>query len=135
MDALLKAFVKRGMRVEVTEVQADANPYFYYRRDPDANVTRVMVDEEWVVFGLKERLGMVPPVALEPPKGLRGEDRVQWIRSHWPTRAFEPSGLLALTIKNAGSLDVRTEWKDGTRMRLEACLNDIVAHLHLVASV
>ncbi|MHB8870442.1 MAG: hypothetical protein ACYC8U_16770 [Thermoleophilia bacterium] len=38
-----------------------------------------------------------------------------------------------LYLKNGGGLDVRTEWKDGKRKKLEDQLNDFVAHIYLAS--
>ncbi|MHB8870443.1 MAG: hypothetical protein ACYC6T_17905 [Thermoleophilia bacterium] len=69
MDALLKALVARGLPVEVTELKYREDQYYrYYDRSPDSNATRVQVDGEWVIFGMKEKLKVVLPEPPEPPK-------------------------------------------------------------------
>ena len=132
MDALIKALVARGLAVEVTELKVQGSGYHQYaERSPDSNVTRVQVDGEWVTFGMEERSKVVMPDPPEPPKHLRGEERERWIRWNEPRRSLVPNGVLVLKLKNLGYLDVRKEWKDGARKKLEDQLNDIVAHIYL----
>ena len=132
MDALIKALVARGLPVEVTELKVQGSGYHQYaERSPDSNVTRVQVDGEWVTFGMEERSKVVIPDPPEPPKHLRGEERERWIRWNEPRRSLVPNGVLVLKLKNLGYLDVRKEWKDGARKKLEDQLNDIVAHIYL----
>lgn len=132
MDALIKALVARGLPIEVTELKVRGSGYYQYaERSPDSNVTRVQVDGEWVAFGLEERSKVVIPDPPEPPKHLRGEERERWIRRNEPRRSLVPNGVLVLKLKNLGYLNVRKEWKDGARKRLEDQLNDIVAHIYL----
>jgi len=132
MDALIKALVARGLEVEVTEMRIHDDGYYRYAdRSPDSNATRVRVEGEWVTLGLEERSKVVIPDPPEPPKHLKGEERERWIYWHQPRRTLEPNGVLVLRLKNVDYLDVRKEWKDGVRKKLEHQLNDIVAHLYL----
>jgi hypothetical protein len=132
MDALLKAFIKRGLHVEVTEPRyKEDGPYRYYDRSPDSNATRVLVEGEWVVFGLKEKQKVVLADPPEPPRNLRGKERESWIRCHRSTRTYEFNGVLVLYLKNVDYVNVRKEWKDGVRTKLEGQPNDVVAHVSL----
>jgi hypothetical protein len=131
MDALLKALVARGLPVEVTERKVHTSGYYRYEdRSSESNATRVQVDGEWVVFGMEERSQVVIPDPPEPPKHLKGEERERWIRWNEPRRTLEPNGVLVFRFRNLDYLDVRTEWKDGIRKKLEHQLNDIVAHMY-----
>jgi hypothetical protein len=132
MDALIKALVARGLPVEVTELKVHTSGgYRYEDRSPDSNATRVQVDGEWVTFGMEERKKVVFPDPPEPPKHLRGEKREDWIRWNQPRRTLVPNGVLVFRLKNLGYSNVRKEWKDGTRRKLEHQLNDIVARIYL----
>ncbi len=134
MDALIKALVARNLAVEVTELKFHSDGYYRYPdRSPESNATRVQVDGEWVVFGMEERSKVVIPDPPEPPKHLKGEARERWIRWNEPRRTLVPNGVLVLKLKNLGYLDVRKEWKDGIRKKLEHQVNDIVAHVYLVS--
>ena len=131
MDALIKALVARSLAVEVT-IHADGY-YRYADRSPDSNATRVQVGGEWVVFGMEERHKVVIPDPPEPPKHLKGEERERWIYWNQPRRTLVPNGVLVFSLKNVDRINVRKEWKDGARKKLEHQLNDIVAHLYLAA--
>lgn len=134
MDALIKALVSRGLTVEVAERREKPSTYGRYPTvDRDPSGTRVKIEEEWVTFGIEEKSRVVIPDPPQPPAHLRGAEREQRIAGHRPTREYEYNGVLALRIKNDEYLDVRREWKDGVRKKLEDQLNDVVAHLHLTA--
>lgn len=134
MDALIKALVGRGLTVEVTDMRITTNGYYRYpERSPDSNVTRVQVQGEWIVFGIEERSKVVIPDPPEPPKHLKGAKLESWIYWNQPRRTLVPNGVLVLRLKNVDRINVRQEWKDGARKKLEHQLNDIVAHLYLAA--
>jgi hypothetical protein len=134
LDALIKALVGRALTVEVTEMRITTNGnYRYPERSPESNVTRVQVAGEWIAFGIEERSKVVIPDPPEPPKHLKGAKLESWIYWNQPRRTLVPNGVLVFRLKNVDRINVRKEWKDGARKKLEHQLNDIVAHLYLAA--
>lgn len=133
MDALIRAFRARGLLVEVTPFRLQGSgPYRYPdRKHPESNVTRVQAEGEWVHFGLKEKMIVVYPPAPEPPANLRGEKRDDWIRWHRPSRELVYNGTFVFFLANVDRLNVRKEWKDRAKVKVEDQLNDIVAHVYL----
>ncbi|MBI5546934.1 MAG: hypothetical protein HY901_23880 [Deltaproteobacteria bacterium] len=123
MDVLLKALDRLKYRVEITEVaQYDANYNRIGDKGVEPNATRVLVDEEWLSFGIVERLTMVEPT---PPVG--GPELERWKIYH-PRRVYVPKGTLQLAITNS-SISNRFVWEDSKQRRLEELLADFVARL------
>lgn len=131
LDALLKALKSRGLVVEVRERSRSDQYRAYHQETFDPIGTRVNVEGEWVAFRLEERSRVVVPDPPEPPKHLRGIERERWVENRRPYRRLEYNGVLVLRFRNVDYLDVRKEWKDGARKKLEEQLNDVVAHLYL----
>lgn len=85
LDALLKAFEKRGMSVAVRRPTTDA----WGRRDDRGHLTQVRCGEEWVSFRLREQLRMQRPPASEG-QSVSILDR--------PRATYGPSGVLSLSM-------------------------------------
>ncbi|MCJ7795688.1 MAG: hypothetical protein MUQ56_02810 [Thermoleophilia bacterium] len=122
------------MQVEVTPVPR--RPKSGQQQAPDAdkeaNVTRVLVDDEWIPIGLREELDVIRYPDPEPPKGLEGYDLYYWMRRHRKEPDYVLGGRLALFI-NSENLGVRRTWRDAQTQRVEKCLNTFVAHLYMTA--
>ncbi|MGC4120488.1 MAG: hypothetical protein QM765_39095 [Myxococcales bacterium] len=127
-DTLIKALEQRGLKSELTPPRKPTSPY---ERTPDSeppsNATRVLVDGEWIYFGILERLRQVERVA---PPGLKGRELEVWTRVRGG-KDLVPKGVLQLEVHQQ-YLGVRVAWKDG-RNKVEDCLNDFIAQLHVIA--
>lgn len=115
MNALLLALEGRGFVVEVDSTGA----------------TRVLVGDEWIRFGIVERLQQVWPSAKKPPKKLEGSGREWWLYCNRPRMQLAPSGKLILEMKEA-DIGVQVQWRNGKRL-IEKRLNDFVKSLFVVA--
>jgi hypothetical protein len=127
MDAVIRGCEARGFRVEVTPVPR-VRQFDRYRpeRDQQPNVTRVLVDGEWICLRLWERRKREPVAPPKPPRDLRGEGRERWIQDHRPSPKHAPSGVLELGFR----LDeLRPTWKDYPRRPLELQLDEVLAGL------
>jgi hypothetical protein len=128
-DALIKALEQRGLNFELTAPREPKNPY---ERTPDSeppsNATRVLVDGEWIYFGIVERLRQVERV---PPAGLKGKELEDWKRFRGG-KDLVPKGVFQLEVKDQHH-GVKVAWTDGNRHRVEDCLNDFIAQLHVIA--
>lgn len=129
MDALLKALENRGLTIEVTAPQEAEQPSHHWTR----GVTRVLVEDEWVEFGLSEQEDAIRAPASEPPKHLSDWQRDYWIREHTPAPQYVPNGNLAIQIKTGEGLGVRRTWRDGKSQRVENCLSSFIVHLEATA--
>jgi hypothetical protein len=129
MDALLKALEVRGLTVEATAPKEEEQPCHHWTR----SVTRVLVDGEWIEFGLSEQQDVVRASAPEAPKHLKDWQRDYWIREHTPAPEYVPNGALTLEIKSGEGLGVRRTWRDGKSQRVENCLGSFIAHLGAIA--
>jgi len=119
MDALTKALEAQGYTVEVTEPRPT---YSYYgSSNVTPSVTRVLVGEDWVHFGLSEKR----TTAMET-------QRTSWGHT-WETRVYKFTGALSLALTNAYWIDVRKTWNDAKVQRVEDCLGDFIAYLPVVA--
>jgi len=110
MDALCKALERRGHAVEVD--------------DEGKYTTSAIVLEERVFFYLEEITTRVDhkPTLAEQVEGKR------W-RWHTPRYDFLSSGKLRLRLVDSDYLSVRTAWADGSRQRIEDCLNGFITGL------
>lgn len=73
MNALLRALEKRGLNVEVTRpLSYEERQQCQRRYDEEIfdNATRVLIEGEWVKFGITEKGSVVQVPAPEPPKHL-----------------------------------------------------------------
>ena len=137
MNALLRALEKRGLKVEITRSLTYEERQDAQRRFDDEvfdHATRVLIDGEWVKFGIWEKGSVVHVPAPEPPKHLRGRELESWIFWHPARRDVQPNGTLELIIKSGEYLGVRRTWHDGKRKRVEECLNDFITHVGMMAA-
>ena len=123
MNALIVGLEQRGLRVEVTEVTAHRDNDYWVNASNPSNATRVLVDGEWVIFGITEKLSPKETPAPSSFARLHGKTSIM---------TNVPSGKLILEIKN-GRGGTRSSWKDNDRQRIEACLNNFVSHLYVTA--
>ncbi|HEY1810994.1 MAG TPA: hypothetical protein VGG74_01470 [Kofleriaceae bacterium] len=128
MNTLILGLEERGLPVEVTDVLIDGAP----DHAALSNVTRVLVRDAWIRFGFVERLQQHrSSPTIEPPRGLKGDEREFWLHCNRPRVTLIPSGKLLLVIKEP-EVGVQVSWADGRR-RIEARLNDFVKQLFVVA--
>lgn len=138
-DALLKTMEAAGLKVEerIVKPRGKRPP----RRtiwdpvlpgEPEQRITHVLCDDEWITFGLSERVKRVkdPEPEVAPKRGWDGTYYTPYTPA---THSYVPTGELTLTIADAERLPVRTTWKDGKRKRIEADLAEFVAGLSTVA--
>ena len=104
MDSLIKALETKGAQVSI--VKKD------YK-----NVTCVIVSGETLAIDMYEKINMVKKE--QDQYGFNQHDYI-------------PNGILVLRIKDV-PYDTRSEWKDGERKKLEACIDDFVNGLILAA--
>jgi hypothetical protein len=137
MNALLRALEKKGLKIEVTRRLTSDERQREERSGEEVfdGATRVHVDGEWVAFGIAEKHSLVHVPAPDPPAHLRGGERDSWIMFHPARRDLTPNGVLELIIKSGEYLGARRHWHDGKKKRVEDCLNDFIAHLHIMAVV
>jgi len=119
MDALLKGLEQQGYRIEVTKPHESYAYYGEARTVP--GVTRVLVGEDWIQFGLSE---YYKSAEVHQPNSWGGYS-IQ--------RVAKPTGDLSLFVTNAPS-GFRTTWNDGKKQRVEDCLGAFVAYLPLIAA-
>jgi hypothetical protein len=135
-NALLRALEKRGLELEVTRSLSWQEREQRQRSGEELfdNATRVLVNGEWICFGITEKSCVVHTPPPEPPKYLKGVERESWIsRNDKPLRELRPNGVLELSIGNWTWPKVRSLWHDGKHKRVEDCLADFVAHLYVTA--
>ena len=130
MDTLLKALENRGLTIEVTAPKEEVEPPHHWTR----SVTRVLVEGEWIEFGISEQEDVVRAPAPEPPKHLSDWRRDYWIRDHTPAPEHVPNENLALQIKTGEGLGVRRTWRDGKSQLVEKCLASFIMHLGATAT-
>lgn len=119
MDALLKGLEQQGYPIEVTKPHESYAYYGEARTVP--GVTRVLVDEDWIQFGLSE---YYKSAEVHQPNSWGGYS-IQ--------RVAKPTGALSLFVTNAPS-GFRTTWNDGKKQRVEECLGPFVSYLPLIAA-
>lgn len=107
LDALVKALERRGMAA-ATNV-ADA----YSRRQGCV----VDVDGEKIPFRLREQIKQHKPVLTVE------QERDPW---RYSPMALLPNGRLALEIDGGWNTTIRRSWRDGTRQKVEDCLNSFI---------
>lgn len=106
MDALIKALEARGFVVSVLHLY----PHYSYERI----VTQVLVLGEAFQFNLQERVDRLEkPLTRSSIFGSKYE--------------YRPSGRFTLQIDSY--VQGRKNWSDGSRQRVEDCLNDFIAVL------
>lgn len=106
MDTLIKALEARGFVVSVLHLY----PHYSYERI----VTQVLVLGEAFQFNLQERVDRLEkPLTRSSIFGSKHE--------------YRPSGRLILRIETY--IEGRKNWSDGSRQRVEDCLNDFIAVL------
>ncbi|HEX4355571.1 MAG TPA: hypothetical protein VHZ95_21745, partial [Polyangiales bacterium] len=128
MNTLILALEERGMPVELTEYIPEGEPH----RDARSNLTRVLVNGEWLRFSIVERLRQhQPPMTANPPRGLSASERELWTYWNRPRMTLVPSGALVLQFKEA-DIGVRLSWMDA-QVGLEHRLNDFIKQLFVVA--
>lgn len=122
MSTLIVALEHRGLTVEVTPVVRDGDTGM-------SNATRVLVDGEWIRFGLSEECNseQVPLPKNDKLLRYRLSDR------ELTRTVYTPNGRLVLTIKTA-PVGTRVSWTDGKRQRVETSLNAFVAQLYVIAA-
>jgi hypothetical protein len=112
MDAVVKAFEERGWKVSLDS----GSGYDRHRK------TYVTVLGHRIAFGVREPLRKIKN---EPAKPIRGYDG----RMYTPYQAKyrdEPSGRLALVIRQSWGRDVRKSWDESESRRLEDRLNEFM---------
>jgi len=134
MNALLGALEERNYRVEVTRALSyeERQRQDRYQIDPPDNVTRVLVGEEWIEFGIFGKSRIVRETA-EQPKGLKGNALESWLLSDHTTTRYVQEGDLELRILNPDYTGIRSVWGDGKHQRVEKCLGAFVAYLAVAA--
>jgi len=137
MNALIRELERRDLQVEVTRRLSHDERQAQERSGEEVfdGATRVRVDGEWIRFGIDEKSSIVHTPAPEPPKHLRGRELESWISDHRARRDVVPNGTLELIIRSGDYLGARRLWHDGKRRRIEDCLSDFIAHLHVMAGV
>jgi len=110
MNALVRALETRGLKVEITrplsnEERQDAQRQF--RDEVYDQATRVLIEGEWIKFGIWEKGSVVQVPAPEPAKHLRGKELESWIYWHPARREVQPKGTLELVIKSGEYLGER----------------------------
>jgi hypothetical protein len=135
MNTLLRELEKRGLEVEIIRslTYEERQVLESTGEEVVSNATRVKVDGEWIRFGVSELRSVVHIPAPEPPTYLRGRERDEWIESHPEGRDTGWNGRLELIIRSGEYLGARRTWHDGKKKRIEDCLNDFLAHLHVMA--
>lgn len=127
MDALLKAMEARGLKVEVTPIHKPDPNGVRRRTGVEPNDTRVLVDGEWVSFGITEvaESRELPPAT--PEAGRRS--------LFPPSRQYErvPTGRLSLYLRFDSYETGRRHWAEGKRQRLEDRLNEFLGQVYLRA--
>lgn len=104
MDILFKAFENKGIAVDIKK-----GDYKY--------ITSVIVSGETLAIDMYEKLNI-----LKKGQDQHGFNRYDYI----------PNGNLVLRIKDV-PYETRSEWKDGERKKLEACIDNFINGLILVA--
>ena len=115
MDALCKALEARGYAVEVDEEGKYS--------------TSVVVLEERVFFVMEEQTKRTEHTPT-PQERLEAK-LYSWKK--WPEYDHVLSSSLRLRIVDATYLSVRTTWADGSKQRIENCLNGFIAGVLKVA--
>lgn len=106
MDALIKALETRGFEVSVV--------HLYPHRSYEHIATQVLVFGEAFQFNLQEHVDRTQkPMTRSSIFGSKYE--------------YRPSGRLILRIETY--IEGRKNWSDGSRQRVEGCLNDFIALL------
>lgn len=127
MNTLLFAFDARGLPVEVANI-VEKRVRTGTRTIP---ATRVLVDGEWIRFGICEHVRQHHPAPQKAPRKLKGEELKWWTYINRPRVQLIPSGVLVLEVKH-DNLGVRGSWRDAKRT-LETCLNSFVKQLFVIA--
>lgn len=112
MDAVVKAFEERGWKVSLDS----GSGYDRHRK------TYVTVLGHRIAFGIREPLRKIKN---EPAKPVRGYDGRMYTPYQTKYRD-EPSGRLALVIRQSWGRDVRKSWDESESRRLEDRLNEFV---------
>ncbi|MGA2440746.1 MAG: hypothetical protein ABSH08_07295 [Tepidisphaeraceae bacterium] len=117
MDALVKALEARGFPVSVADSEGSR-----------ATIVRVL--DESLKIGLSEKVDRKerPPT----PKQLEEKARLgfSWERTVYD---YHPTGNLTLSILSGRCHNLRRNWTDLVRRRVESCLNPFIASLIKVA--
>jgi hypothetical protein len=133
-DALLKAILQAGLKVEVTGPAETATDWSgrTVQRGPD-RLTRVCCNEEWIAFSLWEKVTRTedPKPEVKPQGSAWGATYTPWQPT---TYSYTPTGRLTLQMTAASGLGQRTSWSDGKRQRLEDCLAPFVSQLGVVVA-
>lgn len=112
LDTLIKACTKRGYTIQ------DG------RKENDSNV-RLIVNGEAVIVSLEERVRRTPHQLTAQEQARRR--LYSW--THVQKYDYAPSGELTLKIDGISGSCIRSHWSDGSRRRLEDCLNDVIVSL------
>ena len=132
LDALLKALEARGCSVEVVEPAADEQRGRGEGERPPPRITRVLVGEDWIAFGLSEGQDLLNTEERRVPEGLADWERLRlWQRL--PPPIYRSNGILTLEIKREQTVYARRRWRDGHTQRVEKCLNDFIRNLFITA--
>jgi hypothetical protein len=84
----------------------------------------VTVRNERVAIRIEERTRREERKATNPPRGPH-----EYAPRPYPRYEFFPTGRLLFRIAEQYLYDVRCSWADGTRQRVEDCLNDVMVAL------
>jgi hypothetical protein len=129
MDALLTAFEKHGLKVEVTDVvKFDERGYRIGAPDDRSNATRVLVDGESIYLRLVEKCSPAEKAGLGQGPVASAKNSLASMNRPRPTRIA--NGILELWLE-AG--DLKSVWKDGKRRRLEDALSKFVGAVFALA--
>ena len=137
MDTVLKALAERNLRFEITDTaRYDENWRRIDNRTEPPNMTRVLVEQEWIGFGNTEGWSFVRPPMPKQPKGLSERELERWVFLNKPRAEKVPNGRLALALKTVESRDrlqTATVFREHRGRNVEDCLNRFVAQLYIMA--
>ena len=113
MDALLKAFEKRGYSIETSIPRS-------------TSVSCVIINEEEIRFSLHEK---IKRQAYEPSKAEIEKD------SYYPNWKYTPTGRLTLKINEWGYESIRKNWTEGKKIRIEDILNNFMISIKQINDI
>ncbi|MRS01725.1 hypothetical protein EG832_00620 [bacterium] len=112
MDTLVKALETRGFDISVN-------------KEPPFSTTILILDES-IEIALNEGLNRTERKLTAAQ--MKEKEKRPWMYGR-QEYDYSPNGILYLRIKNDDSLNIRKTWSDGTRQRLEDCLNSFIEGL------
>ena len=128
MDALLKAFDRRGFLVEIIgPKKKSVGRQWYSTSETVPSTTAVEILGSRVELAIAELSHVI-----EAPSDSRSRQQSS-VRTELPTPVRRPGGKLALKIANDHRWGGRVTWADGKKQRVENCLNEFIVSLIHIA--